>query len=302
MKTLLVTGASGFLGWNVFRTHPEDWRLVGTWHRNKKGIYPRAEHVGLDLLDRNAVWRLMKTLHPDAVMHLAACADTNECERSPLATRTLNVDASVFLAEVCAERKVPFLFTSSEQVFDGHSDSYTEQDIPNPLNEYGRQKWEAEQLIQKLYPASSIVRISVLCGWSSASRLSFLQEWLDAWHHFFPIKAFYDEFRSFLGGAAASRGMFHLLAQGASGTFHLGGPDGISRYALALSVRDAFGIEHAAIEVCSQKEMPMPAFRPARLVLNTSLLRSTGFVPDNLEGELRTLAKEFPLPPSFSDN
>ncbi len=302
MKKLLVTGASGFLGWNVFKEQSEDWRLIGTWNQHKDGLRPGAENYQLDLLEKDAVWKCLKEINPDALVHLAACSDTNFCEENPEKSRALNVEATATLAEMCADRHVHFLFTSSEQVFDGKKEAYREEDEAAPQNEYGRQKLEAEQLVRAIYPEAGIVRISVMYGMASSARPGFLQKWLDAWQHFFPVKAFYDEYRSFLGGASAARGVFHLLGQQASGTFHIGGDRGLSRYDLAILVKERFKLEHAPVEICSQKDVQMPAFRPPRLVLDNSLIASTGFQPMPLEAELSSLAEEFRLPPPFSEN
>ncbi|GIV32350.1 MAG: NAD(P)-dependent oxidoreductase [Saprospiraceae bacterium] len=302
MKKLLVTGASGFLGWNVFQAQPERWRLIGTWHRHSDGIPPGSEHVQLDLCQKDQVWHLLKALDPDAVFHLAAHSDTNYCEEHPEETRALNVEAAGNLAEMCAERHIRFFFTSSEQVFDGTKERYFETDEPNPQNQYGWQKWEAERLIREAHPAAVILRVSVMYGWSNAARPSFLQQWLNAWMHFIPVRAFYDEFRSFLGACSASMALFHLLEQDASGLFHLGGDVGLSRYDLAIRVKESFKLDHASIEICSRSEVPMPAYRPARLVLDNSLLASTGFKPLSLDEELGRLAKEHCLPPPFSEN
>ncbi|MAT56008.1 MAG: NAD(P)-dependent oxidoreductase [Saprospirales bacterium] len=302
MKKLLVTGASGFLGWNVFKVQPPDWRLIGTWNKHEDGLWPRSENYQLDLRDKDAVWKCLKEINPDAVLHLAAFSDTNFCEENPEKAKELNVDATATLAGMCADRHVHLLFTSSEQVFDGTKEAYQESDAPNPKNEYGRQKLEAEQLVQAIYPEASVVRISVMYGLASAARPGFLQKWLDAWQHFFPVKAFYDEYRSFLGGASAARGLFHLLGQQASGIFHIGGDQGLSRYDLALLVKERFRLEHAPVEICSQKDVNMPAFRPPRLVLDNSLIAGTGFQPMPLDQELDALVQEFKLPPPFSDN
>lgn len=302
MKKLLVTGASGFLGWNVFKEQAPDWHLTGTWNQHRDGLMPRSDHYQLNLLERDEIWRCLKELNPDAVLHLAACADTNYCEENPEETWALNVDATATLAEMCAERRVHLIFTSSEQVFDGTKEQYSEEDEPNPQNEYGKQKLEAEKLVRAIYPEAAIVRISVLYGMASSARPGFLQKWLDAWQHFVPVKAFYDEFRSFLGGASAARGLFHLLGQQASGTIHIGGEEGLSRFDLALLVRERFKLEHAPVEICSQKDVKMAAYRPPRLVLDHSLLASTGFRPMPLEEELNELVEAYRLPPPFSEN
>ena len=302
MKTVLVTGASGFLGWNVSRYCPPDWRIVGTYHLHRNGLFPKSEYVQLDLTDKNQIWRVLKNVKPDAVFHLAACSSTNYCEENPGETYPVNVTATANLAEMCADRHVRLVFTSSEQVFDGSRDYYSETDLPDPRNEYGKQKSEAESRIMTIYPEAAIARISVLYGPSSQVAPGFLQEWLDAWQKFFPVTAFHDEFRTFLSSASAVDGLFTLLNQGASGIFHLGGANPFSRYDFALLARDIFQLPVAPIESRSQREVEMPAYRPPRLLLNNAKIAGIGFRPRHARDELQHLAKEILLPPLFSEN
>ncbi len=302
MKTVLVTGASGFLGWNVSHHCPPDWRIVGTYYQHRDGLFPRSEHVHLDLTDKDQIWRVLKDVKPDAVFHLAACSDTNFCEEKPAEAYPVNVTATANLTEMCAYRHIHLVFTSSEQVFDGSRDYYVETDLPAPRNEYGKQKLEAENRIMTIYPEAAIARISVLYGRASQVAPGFLQEWLEAWQKFFPVTAFHDEFRTFLSSASAVDGLFTLLNQDATGIFHLGGANPLSRYDFARMARDVFQLLVAPIESRSQREVEMPAFRPPRLLLNTSKMTDIGFRPRHARDELQHLAKEILLPPPFSEN
>ena len=44
-------------------------------------------------------------------------------------------------------RDLPFVFLSSDQVFDGTKGNYVEPDEVNPLNVYGQTKAEAERIV-----------------------------------------------------------------------------------------------------------------------------------------------------------
>ena len=77
---------------------------------------------------------------PDAVIHLAAASDPNYCQTHPEETFKINVTASSNIAGLCSDLKAACVFTSSDQVFDGKSPPYKENDDTNPLNIYGQQK------------------------------------------------------------------------------------------------------------------------------------------------------------------
>lgn len=302
MKTLLVTGASGFLGWHICRYPLPGWRIIGTHWQNREGIFPKTEYLKLDLTEKDFIWKSLKDIRPDAVFHLAAYSGTGYCEEFPEKTRRLNVDASAHLAEMCADRKIKLIFTSSEQVYDGQKSHYTEEDTPSPQNEYGRQKLAAERFIGEILPASAIVRIAVLFGQASPVARSFLQQWLETWQTFLPVTAFHDEIRSFLSGRSAAAGLFQLLQQDASGIFNLSGEASMSRYEFALLAREIFELTEGKVIPKSQQEIEMTAYRPPVLALDNQKIMDTGFQPSHPKYELKALKKEIFLPPGFSEN
>lgn len=302
MKKLLLTGASGFLGWNVCHFARPDWRIIGTYWQNKDGIHLKTEAMQVDLRDKDQIWKAIKQVKPDVVFHLAACSNTNYCEQNPEETRQLNVEATANLAEMCDDRRVRLLFTSSEQVFDGSKERYAESDPPDPRNEYGKQKLEAEKMILERYPASIIVRIAVMFGQSGQVGKSFLQQWLETWQTFLPVTAFHDEIRSFLSGRSAVQGLFTLLDQDASGIFNLAGEAPLSRYEFALLAKQIFNLTEGKVIPKSRQEVEMAAYRPPNLTLDNHKISSTGFRPSHPRDELIELAKEIVLPPRFSEN
>lgn len=279
MKKLMITGASGFLGWQVLGNAPATWRAVGTWHEHPAGLPPKSVAIQLDMTDRDAVWKALKTVKPDAVLHLAAASSPAFCEAKKDESKLINVDATTWLAEFCAERGCKFLFTSSEQVYDGAAAPFSEVGMPTPKNEYGKQKLAAELAIQAISPSAIIARMSVMYGQAGSGNKNFLGQWLEAWRRGDSVTAFYDEIRSFLSGTSAAEGLFLLLEKGVEGIFNLGGTDTMSRYDFAQLAATAHHLPQAKIIRKSQLELESPAFRPANLTLDLRKIEALGFVP-----------------------
>jgi nucleoside-diphosphate-sugar epimerase len=120
VRRLLVTGASGFLGWNVCREAREAWKVHAVVYRNDL-VMPGVTVHRCDLTDSHCLDRLIDTVGPNAVIHAAAVSQPNDCERNPDEARVVNVTTVVEMARVCEQRAIPLAFTSTDLVFDGLS-------------------------------------------------------------------------------------------------------------------------------------------------------------------------------------
>ncbi len=252
---------------------------MGSYLGNAAGLFPKTEALQLDLTNRDEVWRSIKATNPDAMLHLAAASNPAHCEANPEAARLLNVEATAWLAEFCAERRCKFLFTSSSQVYDGGTSPHSEAPTPSPQNEYGRQKLEAEGRVAEILPSAAIIRVAVMYGMAGPGNQNFLQQWLATWRRDEAVTAFYDEIRSFLSGRSAADGLGLLLEKGAEGIFNLGGATAISRFEFAELVAQVFGLPTAKINRKSQQEVELSSFRPADLSMDLRKIKELGFVP-----------------------
>ena len=74
---------------------------------------------------------------------------------------------------MCAQRQIPYVFTSSDLVFDGREAPYRETDPIAPVNVYDRQKALEEQANLSAYPEALICRLPVMFGWSRSRNKAF---------------------------------------------------------------------------------------------------------------------------------
>ncbi len=179
MKKLLLTGASGFLGWNVCNAATRVWQVHGIINStdfNFPGVILHRQ----SLTDAAAITKLFNEVKPDSVIHTAAISDPNYCQQHPQETYPVNVTATRILAGLCAEKKIPFVFTSTDLVFDGKQGNYKETDRVNPISTYGEQKVEAENKVRELYPDAAICRMPIMVGSAGESKKGYLYNFLVA--------------------------------------------------------------------------------------------------------------------------
>jgi dTDP-4-dehydrorhamnose reductase len=282
---MLVTGASGFLGWHLCRAAQTTWQVEGTYHRQA----PTLPGVGLhaiDLTDASTALSWLETLAPDAVIHTAALSQPNRCEQEPELSHAMNVEATQVLAAFCAQRAIPFVFTSSDQVFNGQAAPYSETDIPTPINRYGHHKAEAEALIQTLHPTATICRMPLMYGPANPTAECFLQGFLRTLEAGRPLNLFTDEFRTPAYVEDAAAGLL-LALEKASGLLHLGGPDRLSRYDFGLRMAEVFDLDRELLLPSKQADVAMPAPRPADVSSNSQKAFALGYRPRGIVAGLR---------------
>ena len=168
---LLVTGASGLLGASVLlRARDMGQEVAGVSRRHALQVPGTVAHC-VDLADQAATRRIIEHLQPTSVIHCAAATNVDWCEDHPEQAHRINTLASSFLAALARELGCRFLHVSTDCVFDGTKGSpYTEDDRTNPLNVYGRSKYEGDLRVLNS-KASAIVLRTAWLGYLSRNRM-----------------------------------------------------------------------------------------------------------------------------------
>ncbi len=279
MKKLLVTGASGFLGGHLCAIAPRrGWRVIGTYYHHPVS-WPEVETVALDLCDRTAVQLLLNQIRPDAVIHTAAWSKVNQCQQHPEVAYAANVTASIVLADECAQAQIPFIFTSTDLVFDGNHAPYREADPYSPVSVYGQQKAEAEQRILEHYENATICRLPLLFGAATPTADCFLQSFAQTLRAGRPLNLFTDEFRSPVSATATAEGLLMVLECSVRGILHLGSRERLSRYEMGLQMVKALDLPDATLHACTQADVNLPAPRPKDVTMDSSKAFALGFDP-----------------------
>ncbi len=220
----LITGAAGLIGHYLLTAAP---RWAPQW--DVRGI----TRQDVELTDVSSVRRLWHDLHPQVVIHCAAQSRTGLCQQDPTLARRINVEATALLAELAAD--IPFLFLSSDQVFDGAKGWYVETDRVNPLNVYGGTKVEAERIVLR-NPRHSVIRVALNAGISPTGDRSFVEDMRNSVKTGTMLTLFTDEFRCPLPAGMTARALWELIDQDRPGLYHLGGAERLSRWEIGQAL------------------------------------------------------------------
>jgi dTDP-4-dehydrorhamnose reductase len=212
-----ITGAGGLIGNCLVQTascSAPAWRICAL---------TRPE---LELTDFAAVRAAFKKDSPQLVIHCAALAHTPTCEKDPELARELNVDVTAALAELAAN--IPFIFYSTDLVFDGLTGNYDESAAPNPLSAYAKTKVEAEHVVLA-NPKHTVLRTSLNFGTSPTGDRAFNEQMLQAVRRGESLKLFIDEFRCPIPAIETARATWEMAMQNKPGLYHLAGSERLSR-------------------------------------------------------------------------
>lgn len=155
----LVAGGSGMFGRVLMKTLAGSGEVTGVSKSGKYGT------LICDLANAEQIDDLFSSNRPDMVIHTAAYSDVDGCERDPKLAHESNALATKYLAQNCGARGIPFIYISTDYVFDGRKKTlYTEKDVTCPVNVYGMTKLEGEHYTRSCAPVSAVVRTSWLFG------------------------------------------------------------------------------------------------------------------------------------------
>lgn len=192
--------------------------------RRKEQVNNNRPYIDLATLS----WPELQIGQYDAVVFCAALTKLADCEKYPETTKVINVDATVALAKIMALRGSYLLFLSTNQVFDGTKPHRKVSDHVCPINEYGRQKVDAEQLIRQ-EPCSAVLRLSKVIY----PDLPLLRQWESRLQAGQSIEAFTDMYLAPISIEKVVKRIDYLVHNRETGIFHLSGKKDVSYYSFA---------------------------------------------------------------------
>jgi dTDP-4-dehydrorhamnose reductase len=154
LTTILVTGANGQLGLTIKEL----------FTNNSLGLdFTFVTKEELDITNKAALNIFFENKHFDYCINCAAYTNVEQAEKTPEIAFKVNAEGVKYLVEVCKESNTKLIHVSTDYVFDGEKGTpYTVEDLPNPINEYGKSKLLGEHYIQENLSNHFIVRTSWL--------------------------------------------------------------------------------------------------------------------------------------------
>jgi dTDP-4-dehydrorhamnose reductase len=147
---ILVLGAGGMLGHKLIQTLPGEWEVWGTVRAPAAayagyGFFNAARLVsGVELCDFDTLRQAIEQVGPDWIINCIGIIKQLEAAKDPLVSLETNSLLPHRLARLCREREIHLIHISTDCVFSGHKGNYSEADISDAEDLYGRSKFLGE--------------------------------------------------------------------------------------------------------------------------------------------------------------
>lgn len=214
---ILVTGSTGLLGsWLCFRHHRD---VIG------------FSHEELDVTNPFDIDHLINLHKPDAVINCAGVVK-NPNALEYFSYENANGRAPHYIKDVCNQRGVKLIQVGTDCVFSGLRGEYTEEDVPDPQENYGYYKLQGEVTTSP----HLTVRTSVV-GWPDPKMRSLLAWFFLDSHLSKP--GYTNVFWNGLTVTSLADYLVELAYSRHTGIMHLHGQT-ISKHELLLTAAEAF--------------------------------------------------------------
>jgi dTDP-4-dehydrorhamnose reductase len=283
--TLLVVGATGFLGRTICDLSPDTWVCVPT---SRQGV----GHTPIHLTDEASVMDAVMAIRPRWVINTAAMTSVDGCERDPDLAYAVHVDGTRHLVRACERAGSGLITLSTNYVFDGAAGMYHEGDVAYPLNVYGQSKLEGERVVAQANCPHIVIRTAVLYGYRVGCRPNFVTWALGALKKGEAIRVVTDEWTNPTYIDDLAMFIFELCQSNFQGLVHFGGRDFLSRFEMVERMCAIFDFDLDLVTPVTSAEFKQPAKRPLRAGLCMDLAgQLSSVIPQKFDDSLMKIQK-----------
>jgi dTDP-4-dehydrorhamnose reductase len=284
---ILVTGLNGLIGSRINE-------LLGSHYQ----FIDISRSSGVDITDSFAVEHVIDESPADTIIHLAAKTNVDDCEDDRMfgeegESWQVNVVGTEHIATAAKKSGKRVLYISTDFVFDGAKEYYTEEDEPNPINWYGETKLRGEEILQESGADASILRISYPYRGHFPAKKDFVRVMIDKLQKKEPVTAVTDHIftPTFIDDIALVIDDF--LQRDLQGVYHVVGGSSMSVYDGIHMIAKTFGFDESLIHETTRSEFfRNRAFRPFTLALKNDKITELGIRMMSFEDGLKQIREQ----------
>lgn len=284
MTRILVYGASGMLGHKLCQVLSEQFEVWGTVrHRRPEldwsAVLPQVNLIeDVDVYDLPSVADAARRVRPDVIINAIGIVKQLDAAHDSIASIMVNSLFPHRLAEVGQELGARLIHVSTDCVFSGRKGFYSEDDIPDPVDLYGRTKHLGEVAGEHVLTVRTSIIGRELTGshglveWFLSNRGKRVRGFSRAVFSGLPTIVLARAFGHIIEAAPTLHGVYHVAASP------------IDKYRLLCLVRDAYSLD---VEIEPSDELVID-----RSLNGSRFCDATGFVPESWERLVEQMAAD----------
>ncbi len=258
-KRIFITGVTGQLGSTLNKYLSRYFKVLNE----------QDNFYNIDISDRSELKYFFKELSADYIINCAALTNVDFCEQNKSKSYEVNVNGIKNIIS-CTKNDTKLIHISTDYVFSGNRNIYTESDMPNPISYYGKHKLESENILRSSNRDYLIIRPSVIFGNTGNNFYVWVR---DSLKNNQEISVVTDQISNPTWSWSLSEAIYKSILSNISGLFHYGGEDIISRYDFALKIAKIHDFNPDRIIPIKTSDLNQNAKRPLNSALDVSKIK-----------------------------
>lgn len=285
-KKILITGSTGLVGSRIVELLSDSFEIIQLNRSNGIDITNPETFQNINIDGSNALIHLAGKADVDGSELEEEKGEASECWN-------MNVVGSKNIAEFCSKHNIKMLYISTDFVFDGlkkEGEGYTEEDMPNPINFYGKTKYEGEKVVRSIVASYIILRIAYPYRKDFEEKGDFVRNIIQLLQDGVKINAVMDQIicPTYIDDIATAIEL--LISENQKGIFHCVGSTPITPFDAIKKIARFFESDESLIAPVTREEFYAgKAERPFNLYLKNDKIQKLGFTPKTLDEGLSFL-------------
>ena len=246
-------------------------------------------------MDPKACSELISSVRPNIIYICAAYTWVDGCEMNEQKSFNINSFAPGRIAEEAQKLGVKVVYFSSDYIFDGTNGPYQESCLPNPINIYGRSKYEGEKLVLSACPEALILRTTIVYGPEEQGK-NFIYQLVDSLQKGKEFLCAKDQIGTPTYNRDLVRMAIGLVEANAKGIYNCVGEEAFDRYSFACKCAMLLGYDVKLIKAVRTSEIVWEGKAKRGLKLGLNMNKTLKFLekkyhPNSLQKNLEDWMK-----------
>ena len=292
-QRLFLTGASGFLGFNLLAHLREHFEIYTLENRTFVQISEnRKIKINLENLSKSKddLRSFLKSHDIRVIVHAAAMAQPDECEKEPEIAKKINIDATQIISDISTELRCHFFFTSTDLIYGRGHGPHDESDA-NPDLLYSNLKFDAEKYIISNNPFCVVFRCALMYGADDGHSAGMFKRMKSRIENGENLTLFTDQYRTPLWAPDVATAIVKAVQLNINGEiFNLGGSERINRYDFGMRMARMFNWNTSQIKAIKMSDLPHLAKRGNDCSMNSQKAHDQlNWKPTTIDQSLKNL-------------